>query len=295
MELRHLRAFVCAAEFQHFSKAAEHLQVAQPALSQLIKTLESELAVTLFRRANRGVELTAAGAAFLPHARDALHSSELAVAAAKRARRGEIGEITIGYHSALLEANLPQLIRHYFSSYPEVKVTLLDARIQAQFDKLLEGTLDIGFARIFRDHLPARLRTHCFSTSRLVLLMPDNHPLADTFNGDLASLRQEKFIFLEDPLGIGLTSHILQLCRQYQLHPANVMQVPSLMSIPGLIAAGIGISILPQTLTQLSMPGIRTLELEQADMHSELSLITRVDERSRAVMHFLEEAQGWLS
>ncbi|MNF01527.1 LysR substrate binding domain protein [compost metagenome] len=72
------------------------------------------------------------------------------------------------------------------------------------------------------------------------------------------------------------------------------MYVPSLMSIPGLIAAGIGISILPETLTQLSMPGIRTLQLKQPDMQSELSLITRVDERSRAVMHFLEEAGNWL-
>ncbi|AGN82155.1 MULTISPECIES: LysR family transcriptional regulator [Pseudomonas] len=294
MELRHLRAFVCAATFQHFSKAAEQLEIAQPALSQLIKTLESELGVALFRRANRGVELTAAGAAFLPHAKDALYSSDLAVAAARRARRGEIGEITIGYHSALLEANLPQLMRHYFGAYPEVKVTLLDARIQAQFDLLLEGKIDIGFARIFKDHLPDRLRTHCFSLSRLVLLTPDNHALARDFNGDLASLRQEKFIFLEDPAGIGLTSHILQLCRQYQLHPANIMYVPSLMSIPGLIAAGIGISILPETLTQLSMPGIRTLQLKQPDMQSELSLITRVDERSRAVMHFLEEAGNWL-
>ncbi|MBK4991930.1 LysR family transcriptional regulator [Pseudomonas sp. S37] len=73
------------------------------------------------------------------------------------------------------------------------------------------------------------------------------------------------------------------------------MYVPSLMSIPGLIAAGIGISILPETLTQLSMPGIRTLELSQPDMQSELSLITRVDERSRAVMHFLGEAEKWLN
>ena len=293
MELRHLRAFVLAAEFQHFSKAAEQLAIAQPALSQLMKTLEGELGVPLFRRANRGVELTAAGVAFLPHAREALRASELAVAAARKARRGEIGEINVGYHSALLEANLPQLIRHFFGTYPEIRVSLLDVRIQAQFEMLQEGTLDVGFARIFRDRLPDGLRTYAFSHVGMVLLVPDIHPLATRFNGELASLRQENFIFLEDPMGIGLTAHTLQQCRQYLLSPSRIMYVPSLMSIPGLIAAGLGISILPESLTQFSMPGIHTIPLEQPGLTSELSLITRRSEPSSAVERFVREATQW--
>ncbi|ELW9442789.1 LysR family transcriptional regulator [Pluralibacter gergoviae] len=293
MELRHLRAFIAAARLEHFSKAAETLEIAQPALSQLMKTLEAELGVALFRRKNRGVQLTPAGEAFLPHAEDAVRASGLAADAARRARRGEVGAINIGYHSALFEHHLPQLIRHYFTTWPDVSVSLMDVRIQAQFAWLLEGKIDIGFARVSNHHLPEGLRTRCFSLSRLVLLMPDNHPLAAEFSGDLSALRQETFIFLEDPLGVGLTSHTLQLCRRYHLHPTTIMPVPSLMSIPGLIAAGIGISILPEALVQLSMPGLKTHALSQPDMVSELSLITRENERSRAVMHFVDEAVKW--
>jgi len=259
----------------------------------LMRTLEAELGLALFRRENRGVALTAAGEAFLPHARQSIDSSELAIAAARRARRGEVGEINIGYHSALFEANLPQLLRHYFSTFPEVKVSLVDAGIRAQFDMLLDHKLDLAFARVFKDHLPDRLRTHHFSQSRLVLLVPDNHELADSFTGELATLRHEKFVFLQDSAGIGLTSHTLQACRQNQLHPENIMYVPSLMSIPGLVAAGIGLSIVPETMTRLTMPGIRIVPLTQPEMVSELSLISRIDERSSAVLHFIEEAHGW--
>jgi DNA-binding transcriptional LysR family regulator len=137
------------------------------------------------------------------------------------------------------------------------------------------------------------LRTHHFSQSRLVLLIPDNHELAENFTGELATLRHEKFVFLQDVAGIGLTSHTLQACRQNQLHPKNIMYVPSLMSIPGLVAAGIGLSIVPETMTRLTMPGIRIVPLDQPEMVSELSLISRIDERSSAVLHFIEEAHGW--
>lgn len=293
MELRHLKAFVVAADLQHFSRAAEQLGIAQSALSQLMRTLEVELGVALFRREGRGVALTAAGEAFLPHAQQSIAASGLAVAAARRARRGEVGEINIGYHSALFEANLPQLLRHYFSTFPEVKVSLVDAGIRTQFDMLLDHTLDLAFARVFKDHLPERLRTHHFSESKLVLLLPDNHELVDSFNGDLATLRHEKFVLLQDSAGIGLTSHTLQACRQNQLHPQNIMYVPSLMSIPGLVAAGIGLSIVPETIARLSMPGVRIVPLAAAEMVSELSLISRIDERSSAVLHFIEEAHGW--
>lgn len=293
MELRHLKAFVVAADLQHFSRAAEQLGIAQPALSQLMRTLESELGLALFRRENRGVALTAAGMAFLPHARQSIESSELASAVARRARRGEVGEINIGYHSALFEANLPQLLRHYFSTFPEVKLSLVDAGIREQLEMLLDHKLDLAFARVFKDHLPDRLRTHPFSQSNLVLLLPDNHELVDSFTGELAMLRHEKFVFLQDPAGIGLTSHTLQACRQNQLHPENIMHVPSLMSIPGLVAAGIGLSIVPEAMTRLTMPGVRVIPLAQAEMVSELSLISRIDERSSAVLHFIEEAHGW--
>ncbi|EPJ80025.1 MAG: LysR family transcriptional regulator [Pseudomonas sp.] len=293
MELRHLKAFVVAADLQHFSRAAEQLGIAQPALSQLMRTLETELGLALFRRENRGVVLTAAGMAFLPHARQSIESSELASAAARRARRGEVGEINIGYHSALFEANLPQLLRHYFSTFPEVKLSLVDAGIREQLEMLLDHKLDLAFARVFKDHLPDRLRTHPFSQSNLVLLLPDNHELVQSFTGDLATLRHEKFVFLQDPAGIGLTSHTLQACRQNQLHPENIMHVPSLMSIPGLVAAGIGLSIVPEAMTRLTMPGVRVIPLAQTEMVSELSLISRIDERSSAVLHFIEEAHGW--
>lgn len=294
MELRHLKAFVAAAQLQHFSQAAEQLGIAQPALSQLIRALEQELGVALFRRANRGVQLTAAGLAFQAHARQAIEASELGVAAARRARRGEVGEISLGYHSALLEHHLPHLLRHYFSTFPQIKVALVDAGIGAQFEMLLAHKIDLAFARVFKDHLPDRLRTHPFSHSRLVLLMADNNPLADNFAGDLASLRREKFVFLQDPTGVGLTSHTLHACRQNQLHPDNIFYVPSLMSIPGLVAAGVGISIVPEPMARLSMPGVRIFALSQPQMVSELSLISRIDERSSAVLHFIEQAHGWV-
>src|SRR3954462_3658840 len=125
MELRHLRYFVAVAEELHFRRAAERLNISQPPLSQQIRLLELELGAALFERTNKRVELTQAGRLFLPEARAALAQAERAIEVARKAERGELGELRIGFFpSAPLVPEIARAFRAYRGKQPNVILIL---------------------------------------------------------------------------------------------------------------------------------------------------------------------------
>ena len=147
MELRHLRYFVAVAEDLHFGRAAERLGMAQPPLSQQIKSLEQEIGVTLLLRTKRRVKLTGAGTVFLAEARKILSHVDLAVREAQRAARGEIGELVVGFVSSAVYGKVPLIFAKMRERYPDISLILQDLTTEEQVEALKGYRLDVGLVR----------------------------------------------------------------------------------------------------------------------------------------------------
>lgn len=288
MELRHLRYFLAVAEELHFTRAAERLHIGQPPLSQQIQALEAELGVALFRRHQRKVELTAAGRQFLPRARQILADSAAAVAAARRAADGEIGELRIGFTSSLpLTPILHHSLQHYRAAYPDVRLTLREMFTAGQFDALERGQLDLGFVRFNGPAPSARIQVRELHRDRLLAVLPRAHPLARAGSVALAELAREPLIGYPQESGAGLRDVILQLARQNGLELNVVQEAGEAITQIGLVAAGVGAAILPSPLECVQIPAVSYVPLSDADAYLSMGIATRRDEDSPLVANFL--------
>jgi len=260
MDLRHLRYFVAVAEEGHITRAAERLNIQQPPLSRLIKTIEHELDVQLFRRKPRGVELTEAGHAFLGKARAALANVDQAIVTARRTARGEQGRISIGVvHTAQFHPFVPPVIRAFRESLPLVSLTLDEALSNTLVQHLRDEQTDVAFIR----SLPAESEGLVFSRlldEELVVAMPTGHPLAPVARRrpaavPLKSLAGEPFVF---PGGVRLAIHTATIaaCHAAGFTPKVSWDVPIITSTLGYVAAGLGISIVPESMRRMRMRGV---------------------------------------
>ena len=247
MELRHLRYFVSVAEDLNFSRAAERLHVAQSALSRQVQDLEGEIGVQLFVRDKRGIVLTAAGKAFLADARKLITNSTEAVETARRAARGEVGRLEIGYIGALSDGLIPRLIRKFRARSPDVDVTLHAMRPASQVEALQEEEIELGFIGMPFADLQARLSFEVFRRDRLVVALPAGHPLAKRRTVRLVDLAAERFIFLTRAGTPVFYDWLMQLCHGAGFHPNIVQEVESGQTAVELVAAGSGVALFPET------------------------------------------------
>ncbi len=158
MELRDLRYFVAVAQHRNFSRAAEHLAVSQPALSEQIRKLEEELGAPLFARTSRGATLTDAGEAFLPQARAVLAQADAAADSVRMVTSGVAGTLTLGFIDSAALAILPALIRRFTERYPNVKLRLRELGTQQQLEAVASGAIDVGIVRgpVWNEELTGR-------------------------------------------------------------------------------------------------------------------------------------------
>ncbi|MCB8879800.1 LysR family transcriptional regulator [Acidisoma cellulosilytica] len=251
MDLRHFRTFVTAAELLSFGQAAERLGIAQPAVSQLIKTMEDELGFPLFRRLRRGVELTPAGAAMLPEARATLDQAQRSLRVARSARRGEIGRIDIGYSfSIMAEPMLPALIRRFSAAWPEITLEFSARAVEESINQVLEQTLDVVFVRAPLGQLSRELVVEDFYQSELTAVLPIGHPLAQSGSVSLQTLSTEKLIQIDDQPGFGLGQRVQDLFAAEGLTPRIGLHVDNVTGITGMTAAGMGVGIVPRAIAE---------------------------------------------
>jgi len=256
MELRHLRYFVATAEAQHFTRAAEQLGMAQPPLSQQIRQLEQEVGTPLFDRTGRGVALNDAGRAFLACAQDILRRAEAAVLTARRAARGEVGELTLGFtESASFNGVVTELIRQYRQRYPEVEMTLSQGDSETLVAQLRSGAIDAAFVRP-PFALDGGLAFTQLAEEPLVVALPLGHALARRKRLAPADLVQERFILYSRKSGYGLSADIMAACRQHGINPLIGQRAPQLSSAVNLVAAGMGVAIVPASLRHLRPDGV---------------------------------------
>jgi len=261
MELRHLRYFVVTAEAQHFTRAAELLGMAQPPLSQQIRQLEQEVGTPLFDRTGRGVVLNDAGHAFLVCAQDILQRAQAAVQTAQRAARGEVGELTLGFtESASFNGVVTELIRQYRQQYPDVEMTLSQGDSESLVAQLREGTIDAAFVRppfaLDGGLAFPQLAFTQLAEEPLVVALPLGHALARRKRLAPKDLTQERFILYSRKSGYGLSADIMAACRQHGLNPLIGQRAPQLSSAVNLVAAGMGVAVVPASLRHLRPDGV---------------------------------------
>jgi DNA-binding transcriptional LysR family regulator len=289
MELRHLRYFLAVAEEGHITRAAERLGIQQPPLSQQIQALERELETQLFRRKPRGVELTPAGLALLDEARAILARTDEAVASVKRTARGEAGRIGIGFtSSASFHPFLPRAIRAFRETHPLIALALEESGTTELVDALRARSLDVAFVRS-----PVGESDDLFVRPLLeepmVAALPSGHPLSAGRDAlPLAALAGETFILYRRPVGPGLHDAIIAACDRAGFSPTIGQEAPRMLSTLSLVAAGLGVTVVPASMSRLEAEGVAYRSLDaSAPLTAPLNLAYRRDEISAAVRRFV--------
>lgn len=289
MELRHLRYFMAVAEELHFTRAAERLHIGQPPLSQQIQALEEELGVQLFERNRRRVELTEAGKHLLAGARRVFAETERAVTEAQRAARGEIGELRVGYSASLpFTSFLPKVLHDYREAHPHIELKLSSLFSAEQYDALLAERLDIGLLRYSGRDVPAGISLHEISRDALRVVINASHPLACQASLALVDLKNEGFITYPHDVGGRFNAHERQLCLAAGFEPRVVQEAREATTQIGLVAAGLGVALLPAPLECVKIDGVCYLPLRDPGAYVVLAAATRHGQSSILVSRFLD-------
>jgi len=286
IELRHLRYFIAVAEELHFGRAAARLNISQPPLSQQIQILEQQVGARLLARTNRSVSLTEAGRQFLADSRQILSLVDDAAARAERLHLGETGELRIGFtSSAPFISAVSDTLSSFRRHYPDVHIQTREINTREQIVPLNEGSLDLGLMR--NTHLPDTLAWEVILREPLLAMIPRDHPLAELDSVTLAQLAQEPFVFFDPHVGTGLYDDILGLMRRYGQVPVITQEVGEAMTIIGLVAAGLGVSILPASFKRVQLSEMRWVAIAEEDAVSEMWLVwPKHHEQSHAAQRF---------
>ncbi len=286
MELRHLRYFLAVAEELHFGRAAMRLQMAQPPLSQQIKQLETKLGVQLFARTQRKVALTAAGQVLQKEAQQLLQQVEQAVRKTQQAHRGEVGRLAIAFVSSAMYSLLPDYLKQFREQYPHVEIVLHELSTQEQIQGLLDNRLDIGFMRPPIDH-PA-LQTTPVLQEPLVVALPLEHRLASQPNLSIKELQGELFVLFPRAMATRLYDQIISLCHQGNFSPTVVQQATQMQTILSLVAADMGVAVVPESLQNLQRRGVCFIPFKETTPQAEVCMVWKQNQIAQPTYTFLQ-------
>ncbi|HEV3389688.1 MAG TPA: LysR substrate-binding domain-containing protein [Solirubrobacteraceae bacterium] len=288
MELRQLRYFVAVAEELHFRRAAERLHISQPPLSQQIRSLEDELGFALLVRTRRRVQLTPAGEAFLRDARAILAELEGAVAAAQRIDAGQTGRLRVGFVGSALLSIVPGTVERFRSSRPGVAIELRERSTVDQLRAVAAGVIDVGLVRPPIEE-EAGLRAETVLRERTVAALPVGHPLAALQRVPMRRLAAEPLVLFPRAQAPGFHDLLIEALAGAGGGPRVIQYAPEMLTIIGLVAAGTGVSLVPASVSRLSLDGVAYRPVTGAP-RSELVAITRAGEDSALVRAFVAEA-----
>ncbi|UXT50968.1 LysR family transcriptional regulator [Agrobacterium tumefaciens] len=292
MELRHIRYFLAIASEGSFTRAAEQLGIAQPPLSQQIKLLEQEIGVRLFRRLAHGAELTPAGQAFRTAVSHIPHQVSEGVRLARRAAAGETGILRIGVTgTAALNPLVPACIRAYRNKYPDVELQVMEANALLLTPALLEDRLDVALLRPSQSD-PEALYEEVLADEPLLVALPVSHPLARRGTMiDLPELRDDPFILTPRSIGTSLHDASIKACENAGFTPRLGPAAPHIVSILSLVAAELGVSLVPESVAQVKMQNIVLLPSSGPPPRLSISLAYRRGTTSPVVKNFVVAAR----
>ncbi|HEY1474916.1 MAG TPA: LysR substrate-binding domain-containing protein [Pseudolabrys sp.] len=287
MELRHLRYFAAVAEELHFGRAAARLNIAAPTLSHQIRSLETMLGAKLFtRKTKSAVTLTNSGKRFLAEAQDTLKQAAHAEKVGRQAGRGEAGSISLGY---VLSASCGGLVSPNISSFrvkhPDISVQVAQMQTVAQFESIIDGSLDIGLTRAPL-RFPNGLSGFIIDRQRFCAVLPEAHPLAARKQISPAMLIDEPFVAASLEMEVGFWSNISSIAPpgvSYRI----VRRAPDVFTVLTLVAAGIGITAVSASLACLRIPGVVFREMVGVSRTSDHAVVFRKDESAPVVKAFI--------
>lgn len=292
MELRQLRYFIAVAEDLSFSRAAKRIHVSQPPLSRNIANLERDLGVRLLERDHHRVTLTAAGSAFLEHARHLLRGLESAAATARQADQGEIGSLTLGFGGSAAYVFIPGILRQFRERYPGVKVSLDQLSLIDQIAALRDRRIDIGFVLLpFEDRAIAY---EAMARDRLVVAVPSDHALAARSEVRLNELKAFDFVGFLRSGRFGYHAHTLDLCRSAGFIPRVVKETAPMVSVIGLVASGVGVAIVPSMAQRLQIADVRYVPLVDKHANMDFAFAWNKENKSPVLPAFLAVARTTL-
>jgi DNA-binding transcriptional LysR family regulator len=290
MELRHIRYFLAVAEERHFTRAAAKVGIGQPPLSQQIKDLEGEVGAALFHRLAHGAELTEAGKAFFAGVKEMPLIAERATMAARRAVRGETGSLRVGLTaSATFNVVVPSTIRAFRRAYPDIDLTLEEANTAPLITRLREGTLDAAFLRPGAAGT-GELQVRQLSEEPMVVVLPKRHYAAAFEQIDLGLLKDDPFLLFPRETAPFLYDTVVDACRKAGFEPMIGQFVPHMTSIVNLVAAELGVSIVPASMMQVRVTGIAYRQIAGKPPTTQLALAYRRGETSPVVRNFTARA-----
>jgi DNA-binding transcriptional LysR family regulator len=273
------------AEELHFRRAAERLHMSQPPLSQQIRRLEEEVGATLLVRNQRRVELTAAGTAYLARAREILEAVEDAAREARRVQRGEVGRLAVGFVGSALYSVVPELLRAFRDRYPDVGLRLHELGTTEQLRRLEDGRLDVGFLRAPGTRTGLSIET--VRREPVVAALPDVHPLALRGEVRVEDLVGEPLVLLTRAGAPGLRGALAPITDRLG-EEAIVQEVAEMETLIGLVAAGVGVSLVPEAVRALARAGVVYRPLDGEAPTVALSAAWRTGDASPVLAAFLE-------
>jgi DNA-binding transcriptional LysR family regulator len=294
MELRHLRYFLALAEEQNFTRAAARIGIGQPPLSQQIRDLENEIGAQLFHRVPHGAELTAAGEAFLPEAKAAIDAAERAKLSARRANRGETGRLTLGFTaSSAFNVIVSATIRQYRSLWPDVRLSLIEMNSAGLMERLMRGEIDATFIRPGLED-PRDVRLRRLPDEPMMIALPAGHPLAAQKRVKLSALANESFVLFPRVSGLSLYDDVAAACRNAGFELVVRQEAPQIPSVVNLVAANLGVSIVPMSITQIKLDGVAYREIDGTPPYARLGLAMLKRQRSPVTDNLMSLLPGEL-
>ncbi|GAC1539875.1 MAG: LysR family transcriptional regulator [Candidatus Velthaea sp.] len=290
MELRQLRHFVHLAEELHFGRAAQNAGISQPALSVVIRRMEAGLGVKLFERSKHQVRLTQAGLALLPEAKATIAQAAKAERTAQRAAKSEIGGLVIGILGTATQGRATALIRDFREKRPEVSLNLRFLHSIEQLEALQLREIDLAFTRPFRDK--PELDQVVVARESLVVVLPRRHALGRTRVLRVSELELEPFIMFNRDRSPLLFDAVIATCKTAGFSPNIVLHGDEIYSIIALVAAGLGVSIVPESMRRARSSDAIYRQLTPAPPAIELVLAWRKDDASPLVRSFVSEARA---
>ncbi|MFD4640185.1 LysR substrate-binding domain-containing protein [Lentzea sp. NPDC058436] len=291
VELRHLRYFAAVAETCHFGEAAKRLKIAQSALSQAVRQLEDDLGVCLLARTTRRVELTAAGRFFLDKTQHALNRIDSTIRETRLLGTGQPGLVHIGLVDAATFSHMSPLVRSITKKMPGLEFKVhTGLSTQDQCERLKDETLDIGVVYAPLEH-DDDVSVRIISSEPLVLVTASNHPLARKGSITVPDLRGEPFITCTEPV---IAHSLTRLCLEAGFTPRATHEATSPPSLLALVAAGLGIGVVPASARTVSVPGTRFHSLPRA-AHVRVALAWNKAHRSPLVSSLLDVLEEDLS
>jgi DNA-binding transcriptional LysR family regulator len=289
VELRHLRYFLAVAETLHFGRAAQKLGMAQPPLSQQIRRLEELIGCSLFERTTRGVRLTPAGAMLRERATATMTRLSDDLEQTRRVARGEEGRLTVGFSGSVMFTEMPAAIQRYRRAYPHVEVRLREMWTAEQLPALADGSIDVGFLRDGERRLELTITPLLREAFRVAL--PADHKLRRQRMVDPASLEGEPFVMFPQRNGNLAYERTIRCCLDAGFQPRIVQEAPQFPTLIRLVAAGLGVSLVPACMTTATFPGAIFRPIRSKRWTS-VDIGTRVGGVSATAVAFVETVRG---